>query len=92
MILMPPKDATTVLPFATLSWFACTVCTQILKWVQKCCAAHPMSGQVCFDFMLNEADNILYCIECESSLMVSGCRIPYIHGHRSSLLQCPDFS
>jgi hypothetical protein len=37
---------------------------EILKWVQKCCAAHPMSGQVCFDFMLNEADNILYCIEC----------------------------
>ena len=29
-----------------------------------------MSGQVCFDFMLNEADNVLYCIECESSLTV----------------------
>lgn len=28
--------------------------------------AHPMSGQVCFDFMHNEADGVLYCIECKS--------------------------
>jgi hypothetical protein len=50
---------------AALRSIACPACAQILKWVQKCCTAHPMSGQVCFDFMLNESDGVLYCIECE---------------------------
>jgi hypothetical protein len=55
----------------------CCECVQILKWVQKCCAAHPMSGQVCFDFMLNEADGVLYCIECEFNLLVCQPRMPW---------------
>ncbi len=38
---------------------------QVLRWVQRCCTAHPMSGQICFDFMLDRDDGDLYCIECE---------------------------
>lgn len=40
---------------------------QILDWVQKFAAADPeLSGQICFDFMRNDANRTLYCIECES--------------------------
>jgi hypothetical protein len=41
-----------------------------------------MSGQVCFDFMLNEADNVLYCIECESCKECSAviCQISDVSG------------
>ena len=37
---------------------------QVLAWVEQFCAKTKATGQLCFDFMLNDADGRLYAFEC----------------------------
>ena len=37
---------------------------QVRAWVEQFCARTKATGQLCFDFMLNKADGLLYAFEC----------------------------
>ena len=37
---------------------------QVFAWVEQFCAKTKATGQLCFDFMLNKADGLLYAFEC----------------------------